>query len=92
MRGSNPGLRGGRRECYQSATMAPFQLVEGQIKSYKDTNILSHKTDKLHVTVPFFMHSTAILSYAQISEQKGMNQFESDSVANSWDKKQKLHT
>ena len=23
-RGSNPGLRGGRRECYHSATVAPF--------------------------------------------------------------------
>ena len=28
MRGSNPGLRGGRRECYQSATMAPVLKVK----------------------------------------------------------------
>ena len=27
-RGSNPGRRGGRRECYHSATVAPFIAVE----------------------------------------------------------------
>ena len=27
VRGSNPGLRGGRRECYHSATMAPYSLL-----------------------------------------------------------------
>ena len=27
-RGSNPGLRGGRRECYHSATVAPWNLVQ----------------------------------------------------------------
>ena len=26
--GSNPGLRGGRRECYHSATVAPCMLIE----------------------------------------------------------------
>ena len=26
-RGSNPGLRGGRRECYHSVTMAPVPLI-----------------------------------------------------------------
>ena len=30
MRGSNPGLRGGRRECYHSATVAPDK-VSGKI-------------------------------------------------------------
>ena len=29
VRGSNPGLRGGRRECYHSATMAPIYVLEG---------------------------------------------------------------
>ena len=29
VRGSNPGLRGGRRECYHSATVAP-DLPEGE--------------------------------------------------------------
>ena len=28
VRGSNPGLRGGRRECYHSATVAPTSAVE----------------------------------------------------------------
>ena len=28
MRGSNPGLRGGRRECYHSATVAPFTAMD----------------------------------------------------------------
>ena len=28
MRGSNPGLRGGRRECYHSATVAPEFVKE----------------------------------------------------------------
>ena len=27
MQGSNPGLRGGRRECYHSATVAPGSIV-----------------------------------------------------------------
>ena len=27
VRGSNPGLRGGRRECYHSATVAPGELL-----------------------------------------------------------------
>ena len=27
VRGSNPGLRGGRRECYHSATMAPISIL-----------------------------------------------------------------
>ena len=27
VRGSNPDLRGGRRECYHSATMAPYSLL-----------------------------------------------------------------
>ena len=27
VRGSNPGLRGGSRECYHSATMAPYSLL-----------------------------------------------------------------
>ena len=29
MRGSNPGLRGGRRECYHSATEAPDNTRKG---------------------------------------------------------------
>ena len=29
---SNPGLRGGRRECYHSATMVPFWLQEAERK------------------------------------------------------------
>ena len=28
MQGSNPGLRGGKRECYHSATVAPFFFIE----------------------------------------------------------------
>ena len=28
VRGSNPGLRGGRRECYHSATVAPQMTGE----------------------------------------------------------------
>ena len=28
VRGSNPGLRGGRRECYHSATVAPLFCLE----------------------------------------------------------------
>ena len=27
VRGSNPGIRGGRQECYHSATMAPYSLL-----------------------------------------------------------------
>ena len=33
-RGSNPGLRGGRRECYYSATVAPFCLSSDRIYKY----------------------------------------------------------
>ena len=29
--GSNPGLRGGRRECYHSATVAPYTLSNTEI-------------------------------------------------------------
>ena len=28
VRGSNPGLRGGRRECYHSATVAPMYMCK----------------------------------------------------------------
>ena len=32
-RGSNPGLRGGRRECYHSATVAPLKAMHYEILS-----------------------------------------------------------
>ena len=35
-RGSNPGLRGGRRECYHSATVAPSFDLEGGAKVKSD--------------------------------------------------------
>ena len=33
-RGSNPGLRGGRRECYHSATVVPPNTTENQLIKY----------------------------------------------------------
>ena len=33
--GSNPGLRGGRRECYHSATVAPRFLVGILVRGYR---------------------------------------------------------
>ena len=31
-RGSNPGCRGGRRECYHSATVAPYTVLKATLK------------------------------------------------------------
>ena len=42
----NPGLRGGRRECYHSATMAPFRSTD-MLKSIK-----SHKNRSRHIYQP----------------------------------------
>ena len=46
---SNPGLRGGRRECYNSASVAPGTLESGNIvrKSYKAAENLSFSWFKL---------------------------------------------
>ena len=44
----NPGLRGGRRECYHSATMAPFvnevSTSSINVETYKQTNCHEYNT------------------------------------------------
>ena len=37
----NPGLRGGRRECYHSATMAPFMCFACLMKLYVSVGIFA---------------------------------------------------
>ena len=53
MQGSNPGLRGGRRECYHSATMAPWSYFEratqNQCFRYK-----LYQKNHLHISFPRF--------------------------------------
>ena len=51
--GLNPGLRGGRRECYNSATVAPEYKVENhQMLGAFDINITSNVIDvRVNVTV-----------------------------------------
>ena len=57
-RGSNPGLRDGRRECYHSATVAPSSV-------YKSTKYFSlsfaHDTPNILIDVPDYVCSETSL-------------------------------
>ena len=48
-RKSNPGLRGGRRECYHSATVAPGILIRLPVKSMTSTGPVSKSKGYLYL-------------------------------------------
>ena len=50
--GSNPGLRGGRRECYHSATVAPYNA---EIFAIKDFSMKKKEKNLLHLTLLLFV-------------------------------------
>ena len=54
-RGSNPGLRGGRRECYHSATVAPFSV-------YK-TKLCETQASELSIVALLHDYSFFIITY-----------------------------
>ena len=51
VRGSNPGLRGGRRECYHSPTVAPCHPLGGKCQVYHNIVNLKPKFNFMHILI-----------------------------------------